>query len=79
MDGNYDGSLWIMNVDNKYSNEAYASNVDKLKEKSSKYDTNDLPSNVVAKDNIATTDTYTKIIQNRRSTFWILYYCKCIR
>lgn len=52
MNGAYTGDLWIMNVDNRYTNEAYASNVDKLKEKSSKYDTDVLQQNVVAKDQV---------------------------
>lgn len=52
MNGAYTGDLWIMNVDNRYTNEAYASNVNKLKEKSSKYDTDVLQQNVVAKDQV---------------------------
>ncbi|SHI48368.1 PorP/SprF family type IX secretion system membrane protein [Pseudozobellia thermophila] len=60
MNGSYDGDLWIMNVDNKYTNEAYASNVDKLKEKSAKYDNNVLRQNVVVKDQIATKELTSK-------------------
>lgn len=51
--GTYDGALWIMNVDNKYSNEAYASNVEKIKEKSEKYNLNPLAANGVEKDKMA--------------------------
>ncbi|QLG45277.1 PorP/SprF family type IX secretion system membrane protein [Costertonia aggregata] len=54
--GNYRGDMWIMNVDNKYTNEAYASNVDKIKEKSSKYGTDVLQKNVVVKDKMASAD-----------------------
>jgi hypothetical protein len=39
MGGTYNDDLWIMNVDNRYTNEAYASNVDKLQQKSAQYDT----------------------------------------
>lgn len=52
LNGSYDGPTWIMNVDNRYSNEAYADNVNKLKQKSSKYDTNVLRANVIVKDNV---------------------------
>ncbi len=58
--GNYDGATWIMNVDNKYTNEAYATNVDKLKEKSSKYNIESLQKNVVAKDKVASTEPSTE-------------------
>ncbi len=50
--GNYDGPTWIMNVDNRYTNEAYADNVNKLKEKSSKYDSDVLRKNVIVKDKV---------------------------
>ncbi len=53
--GTYSDALWIMNVDNRYSNERYASNVNKLKEKSTKYDIDELNRNVVANDKISTT------------------------
>ncbi len=74
LNGNYNGKLWIMNVDNKYSNEAYASNVDKLKEKSSKYATNNLQSNVIVKDNIAATEPSPKtyVIDGANSGYYII-------
>ncbi len=53
MNGSYNGDLWVMNVDNKYSNEAYASNVNKINEKADKYGTNELQRNVVAQDDLA--------------------------
>ena len=56
LNGRYDGAMWIMNVDNTYTNEAYASNVNKIKEKSSKYSDDVLTSNVVVKDNVAAND-----------------------
>lgn len=52
LDGNYDGPTWIMNVDNRYTNEAYVDNVNKLKEKSSKYDSDVLRKNVIVKDKV---------------------------
>lgn len=58
--GAYDGATWIMNVENKYTNEAYAANVNKLKEKSSKYDTDVLQKNVVAKDKVTANESNPK-------------------
>ncbi|WP_027076531.1 PorP/SprF family type IX secretion system membrane protein [Maribacter antarcticus] len=52
LNGRYKGPTWIMNVDNRYTNEAYADNVNKLKEKSSKYDTDVLRKNVIVKDKV---------------------------
>jgi type IX secretion system PorP/SprF family membrane protein len=51
--GAYNDPTWIMNVANRYTNREYAANVDKLKEKSSKYDTSVLQKNVVAQDKVA--------------------------
>lgn len=51
--GTYTGDLWIMNVDNRYTNERYASNVEKIKEKSTKYNTDVLQPAVVENDKIA--------------------------
>ena len=53
MNGNYENDLWVMNVDNRYTNEAYANNVNKLNKKSSKYGTTVLQQNVIEKDKIA--------------------------
>lgn len=52
LNGSYDGPTWIMDINNKYTNEAYADNVNKLKEKSSKYDTDVLRTNVIVKDKV---------------------------
>ncbi len=60
MNGAYNDDLWIMNVDNRYTNEAYASNVDKLQQKSAQYDTDVLQQNVVAKDKIASNELTAK-------------------
>ena len=57
LDGRYDGNLWIMNVDNRYSNEAYADNADKISEKSGEYENNVLQKNVVVRDKVAGRET----------------------
>jgi type IX secretion system PorP/SprF family membrane protein len=56
MNGAYNDDLWIMNVDNRYTNEAYANNVDKLQQKSSKYSTDVPEKNIVERDKIARAD-----------------------
>ncbi|RRQ50040.1 type IX secretion system membrane protein PorP/SprF [Maribacter algicola] len=55
--GAYEGKTWIMNVENRYTNEAYVNNVNKLKEKSSKYDMDVLRKNVVQQDKLASNST----------------------
>lgn len=60
MNGDYNGDLWIMNVDNKYTNEAYAANVDKINEKADRYGTDKLQRNVVAQDDLAGIDPNTR-------------------
>ncbi len=60
MNGAYTGDLWIMNVDNRYTNEAYASNVDKLKQKSAQYGSTVLQKNVVVKDRVAASELTSK-------------------
>ena len=74
LNGMYDGAMWIMNVDNRYTNEAYASNVNKIKEKSSKYDSDVLTSNVVVKDNVASTDADPKsyVIDGAGSSYYLI-------
>jgi len=51
--GNYDGPMWVMNVDGRYTNEAYASNVDKIQEKANQYKTKTFERNTVVQDKIA--------------------------
>lgn len=58
--GTYDDALWIMNVDNRYTNEAYASNVDKLERKATKYNVDALENNTIVKDKVAATDVKAK-------------------
>ncbi len=52
--GSYDGDLWIMNVESRYSNEAYAENSRKIKEKASEYEDDVLQKNVVVRDKVDT-------------------------
>lgn len=61
MNGAYTDDLWIMNVDNRYTNERYASNVDKLQQKSSKYGTDVLEPNIVERDKIARSDMKSRV------------------
>ena len=74
LNGKYDGDMWIMNVDNKYTNEAYASNVNKIKEKSSKYDSDVLTTNVVVKDNVGSKDADPKsyVIEGTGSGYYLI-------
>ncbi|WP_339710852.1 PorP/SprF family type IX secretion system membrane protein [uncultured Kriegella sp.] len=62
LNGKYDDAMWIMNVDNRYSNEAYVQNVDKLKEKSLQYGTDVLQQNVIVKDNLASSEATSKTV-----------------
>ena len=57
MGGNYTGDLWIMNIENRYRNDAYVENTNKIKEKSSKFGKDVLQKNVVVQDNIANNAT----------------------
>jgi type IX secretion system PorP/SprF family membrane protein len=56
MNGTYNDDLWIMNIDNRYTNEAYANNIDKLQKKSSKYTTDVPEKRVVERDKIVRSD-----------------------
>ncbi len=72
--GSYDGALWIMNVDNRYSNDRYATNVDKVKEKSSQYETNTVQYNEVEKDGMAAVAPTPKnyVLEGVGSGFYII-------
>ena len=59
-DGNYDGTLWVMNVANRYTNEAYAENSAKIETKSSPYDNNVLRKNVINRDQLKTVNNAEK-------------------
>lgn len=53
LNGSYSGELWVMNVANRYSNEAYAANAEKIKDKASRYEADVLRKNVVERDKVA--------------------------
>lgn len=50
VEGRYQGDLWVMQVANRYSNEAYAANSRRIEEKSDRYDNGVLQKNVVERD-----------------------------
>ena len=60
INGTYSGELWVMNVENRYTNEAYAENSNKVREKSSEYDTDVLQKNVVVRDNVTGSEPKSK-------------------
>lgn len=61
MNEGYNDDMWIMNVNNSYSNEAYASNVDRLEQKSKKYNTLELSEKTTAvRDKVVASDLNTK-------------------
>ncbi|SNR61227.1 type IX secretion system membrane protein, PorP/SprF family [Maribacter sedimenticola] len=74
LNGRYDGKMWIMNVDNRYTNDAYVSNVKKIQQKSSKYDDTILSKNVVVKDNVAANDIKSKsyVIEGAGSGYYLI-------
>ncbi|MGC1515591.1 MAG: type IX secretion system membrane protein PorP/SprF [Maribacter sp.] len=74
VDGKYKGATWIMNVDNRYSNDAYASNVNKLKEKSSKYEKNEFVTNPSVKDKVASSDIDAKpyVIEGAGTGYYLI-------
>ncbi|MEZ2413710.1 PorP/SprF family type IX secretion system membrane protein [Muriicola sp. E247] len=51
--GNYAGDLWVMNVQNRYRNDTYLANANKIKERSSEFGTDVLQKNVVVQDKVA--------------------------
>lgn len=62
--GSYAGDMWIMNVDNtSYTDKAYVENVNKIKEKATKYDDVTLQQNIAVKDKATTADPSTKTIK----------------
>ncbi len=74
LDGRYDDDLWIMNVDNRYTNEAYAANAEKVREKSEQYENNVLRKNVVVQDNVAARDQQSQqlAIPGKGSGYYII-------
>ena len=54
--GDYQGALWVMDVDNRYSNEAYAANAEKVRDRAARYENNVLRKNVVERDQVTTAE-----------------------
>ena len=59
-DGDYEGTLWVMNVANRYTNEAYVENSAKIEAKASAYDNDVLQKNVINRDRLSTVNTAEK-------------------
>ncbi len=74
MGGNYNGDLWVMNVENRYRNDRYIANADKIKERSSKFGTDVLRKNVVVQDNVAGNipEEQNPGIQNGHTDYYII-------
>ena len=74
LNGDYSGEMWIMNVDNRYTNEAYVENATKINEKASKYNTDVLQQNVIVKDKVAANKQQlkTQIINGTDSGYYLI-------
>ncbi len=74
INGKYNGEMWIMNVDNRYTNEAYVENATKINEKASKYNTDVLQQNVIVKDKVAANKQQlkTQIINGIDSGYYLI-------
>ncbi|MDG1571508.1 PorP/SprF family type IX secretion system membrane protein [Robiginitalea sp. M366] len=53
LQGQYTDQMWVMNVANRYTNEAYAANADRIREASAKYERDVLRQNVIVRDKLA--------------------------
>lgn len=53
LNGAYDGALWVMNVENRYTNEAYAANSEKVSKKAAGVENEVLRQNVIVRDRLA--------------------------
>ncbi len=56
LNGKYTDALWVMNVDNRYTNEAYANNVGQLQQKTAKYPKTAVAGQIIVRDNLPATD-----------------------
>ncbi len=72
LNGAYNDEIWVMNVDNRYTNEAYVENSNKVHEKSSKYDSNVLQKNVVVQDKTASNQGEARTIKGGPSGYYII-------
>jgi type IX secretion system PorP/SprF family membrane protein len=53
LNGAYEGALWVMNVENRYTNEAYAANSEKVSKKAAGLENDVLRQNVIVRDQVA--------------------------
>jgi type IX secretion system PorP/SprF family membrane protein len=60
--GDYRGSLWVMDVESRYTNEAYAVNAEKVRDRAARYENNVLQKNVVVRDQVATSERVDDIL-----------------
>ncbi|MBC2838201.1 PorP/SprF family type IX secretion system membrane protein [Robiginitalea sp. SC105] len=72
VDGAYQGDLWVMNVANRYSNEAYADNTRRIEEKSEQYQADVLQKNVVAQDKVAAAEADDRFVAGQGGTSYYL-------
>ncbi len=73
MGGKYTDDLWIMNVENRYTNEAYVANAEKVKERSAGYSTETLRKNVVVNDKTtAAQEDRNYVIEGQGSGYYII-------
>ena len=74
LNGKYSGEMWIMNVENRYTNEAYVENTNKIKEKSSKYESDVLQKNVIVRDKVAANkqEPKSQIINGLESGYYLI-------
>ena len=70
--GTYQGTLWVMNVQNRYTNEAYAANSQKIRDKVARYDTDVLRKNVIEKDRVSTQNKSTAASLSMQGTRYYL-------
>jgi type IX secretion system PorP/SprF family membrane protein len=56
VNGTYNGDMWIMNVQNRYTNEAYAANTEMVREKSAEYESDVLQQNVIVRDGVTSNE-----------------------
>lgn len=74
LEGDYDGALWVMNVANRYTNEAYAATSEKIKTKAAKYDDGVLRKNVIERDQLSSVKNTEKelAVYGKGTTYYII-------
>ena len=74
MEGNYEGALWVMNVANRYTNEAYAATSEKIQTKAAQYDDDVLRKNVIERDQLTSIESTEKelAVYGEGSSYYII-------